>query len=359
MEGLQEAIRQFAPKFTPEEAIPYGNGHINDTYLLKKEGERPLILQRLNTFVFRQPEEVMENICLVTDYLREQIKKRGGDPQRETLEVIRTVSGKPWHWAGEGGFWRAFPLIEGTVSYERAETKELFYESAVAFGRFQHLLEDFPAEKLHETIPDFHNTASRLANLKKAVEEDVCSRAASVRPEIEFALAREELANELNEALAKGELKLRVTHNDTKLNNVLLDAKTGKGICVIDLDTVMPGLAVHDFGDAVRFGASTAAEDEPDVSKVHIDLDLYKTYLRGFLDGCENSLPAQEIGYLPVGAKAITYEVGLRFLTDYLQGDVYFKTAYPEHNLVRARTQFALVADMEKHWEEMCAACSQ
>ena len=355
-EGLKEAIAQFAPQFKEEDAKLYGNGHINDTYRLVAKGQKPLILQRLNTYVFKQPEEVMENICLVTDYLRKQIEKNGGDPDRETLSVIRTVTGEPWYRDAFGGFWRCFPLIEGTLSYDRAETDELFYESALAFGRFQHLLDNFPAEKLHETIPHFHDTASRLRDLKKAAEEDVCGRAASVKEEIDFAFAHEDLANVLGDALARGELKLRVTHNDTKLNNVLMDEKTGKGICVVDLDTVMPGLPAHDFGDAVRFGASTADEDEPDVSKVHIDMDLYRVYLKGYLEGCGNSLTAAEIASLPAGAVAMAYELGMRFLTDYLQGDVYFKTAHENHNLERARAQFALAADMEKHRGEMLEA---
>ena len=350
---LKEAINAFLPGFPEEKAELYGNGHINDTYRLRAEGQPPVILQRLNTYVFEKPVEVMENICLVTDYLRGRIVKLGGDPDRETLSVLKTADGTPYFIDGEGGFWRAFPLIEGAVSYERAETTEIFYQSAVAFGRFQYLLKDFPAEKLHETIPHFHDTPSRLADLKRAVAEDKKKRARSVGPEIAFAMERETLANALSDALKRGEIGLKVTHNDTKLNNVLLDEATGKGLCVIDLDTVMPGFAAYDFGDAIRFGASTAAEDEKDLSKVHLDLSLYETYLKGYLEGCKNSLTEAETACLPVGAAAITYELGLRFLTDYLQGDVYFKTAYEGHNLDRCRAQFALTADMEKKMDAM------
>lgn len=235
------------------------------------------------------------------------------------------------------------------------EKPEDFYESAVAFGKFQEMLADYPAETLHETIKDFHDTKKRFQALKDAVEKDCCHRAASVKEEIAFALQHEDLAGIFGKLLENGEVPLRVTHNDTKLNNIMIDLETGKGICVVDLDTVMPGLAMNDFGDAIRFGASTALEDEKDLSKVSCDMELYEIYVKGFLESCGDKLNAREIEMLPMGAKVMTYECGIRFLTDYLEGDHYFKIDREDHNLDRCRTQFKLVADMEQKWEQMQA----
>ena len=240
----------------------------------------------------------------------------------------------------------------GGFCLEAAETPEDFYESAIAFGSFQEMLRDFPAAKLHETIPEFHNTINRYALFEDALEQDMCNRAKSVEQEIGFIMARKGEAGMLQRMREAGELPLRVTHNDTKLNNVLLDRDTRKALCVLDLDTVMPGLSLYDYGDSIRFGASTAAEDEKDLDKVHINLDLFRTYTLGYMRACPSMTP-EEIRMLPWGARIITLELGVRFLTDYLEGDQYFKTAYPEHNLVRARTQLRLVADMEAHWDEM------
>ena len=233
------------------------------------------------------------------------------------------------------------------------EKPDDFYQSAVAFGNFQRLLADFPAKTLHETIPGFHDTAARLETFRQAVRADVCHRAGSVGEEIDFVLSREAAAHVLGDLLAEKKLPLRVTHNDTKLNNIMIDNKTGKGVCVIDLDTVMPGLAVHDFGDSIRFGANTAAEDERDLSKVSLSLPLFRLYAKGFIEGCGGSLTETEIEMLPMGAKAMTLECGMRFLTDYLQGDTYFKVHRPGHNLDRCRTQFELVRDMERKWSEL------
>ena len=235
----------------------------------------------------------------------------------------------------------------------RQVTPEDFYESAVAFGHFQRLLADYPAETLYETIEGFHDTKARFRTFKNAVEKDVCGRAASVQKEIDFVLAHEDVANVFGNLQEKGEIPLRVTHNDTKLNNIMIDNVTRKGICVIDLDTVMPGLAMNDFGDSIRFGASTAAEDETDLSKVSCSMELYELYVRGFLEGCAGSLTQKEIELLPMGAKVMTYECGMRFLTDYLEGDHYFKIHRENHNLDRARTQFKLVEDMEAKWDTM------
>ncbi|MBQ4037206.1 MAG: aminoglycoside phosphotransferase family protein [Clostridia bacterium] len=325
----------------------YGNGHINDTYLVVCETGHRYILQRINTTIFKDTAMLMGNIAAVTGFLG----KKTGNP-RETLTLVPTKEGENY-LADESGAWRVYEFVEDTVCLERPESEEDFYQCAVAFGHFQKLLADFPAEQLGETIPDFHHTPKRYEAFLKAVEEDVCGRADGVREEIEFIKARADFYSVLLDAHARGELPLRVSHNDTKCNNVLLNAVDRTGLCVIDLDTVMPGFSVTDFGDSIRFGASTGAEDEKDLSKVNFHMGLYKAYVKGFLEGCGGSLPESEMMLLPEGAKMMTIECGMRFLADYLQGDVYFKTAYPEHNLVRFRTQRKLVEGMEASWEEM------
>ena len=268
-----------------------------------------------------------------------------------------TKDGSSYYTDEDGSKWRVYEFIEGAQTFDAVESKEDFYQSAVAFGKFQAQLANFPAETLHETIPNFHNTAKRYQDFEKAVEADVKGRAAEVQEEIAFVRARSKEVSELHDMLAKGELPLRVTHNDTKLNNIMIDSDTHQAICVIDLDTVMPGLSAHDFGDAIRFGANTAAEDEPDVSKVSLSLELFEIYVKGFLEGCGGRLTPNEIKVLPMGAKMMTLECGMRFLADYLEGDVYFKISREKHNLDRCRTQFALVADMEKKWQQMCELC--
>lgn len=347
----KEALEHFQLQGQLGEVRPWGSGHINDTFLV--EGPCDYILQRMNKTIFTKPWEVMENIVGVTSFLKDKIKKSGGDELRETLTVIPAEDGQSWYRDESGEFWRMYYRIRDAVSYDQVETEQDFYESAAAFGNFQQLLADYPAETLHETIPGFHDTEVRYRTFCQAVKEDICGRAKEAAQEIEFFREREETASVLGKLLSEGRLPLRVTHNDTKLNNVMLDQKTGKGICVIDLDTVMPGLAVHDFGDSIRFGASTGAEDEPDLSKVSCDLHLFQLYTQGFLSGCQGSLTELELAMLPMGAKMMTYECGMRFLTDYLQGDVYFKTHRKGHNLDRCRTQMKLVADMEAKWQQM------
>lgn len=355
-ERARRVIEEFAFEGKLLSLEEYGDGHINDTYCLIYEteaGEMRIILQRMNRIVFPSPVGVMENIVGVTAFLKEKIKQRGGDPMRETLTVLPTKDGKSYCMDADGEYWRAYSFITDTSCYNLVPNHEIFYESAHAFGDFQNMLSDYPAETLHETIKDFHNTKVRFAAFKKAVEEDICGRAAGVQKEIQFVLDREDVANLFTELQEKGELPIRVTHNDTKLNNVLMDTATNKGLCVIDLDTVMPGLAMNDFGDSIRFGASTAAEDEQDLSKVSCDMELFDIYTKGFIKGCDGKLTGKEIELLPMGAKTMTYECGMRFLTDYLQGDVYFKTHREGHNLDRCRTQFKLVADMESKWQTM------
>ncbi len=335
----------------------YGNGHINTTYLMVYKTatgeEKKAILQKMNTDIFKNPEELMENVIGVTSYLRGKIVERGGDPERETLNVRKTASGDDYFIDSKGDYWRVYNFIEGASCYDKVETEEDFYQSALAFGNFQSLLAEYPAETLHETIPQFHDTRKRFNDLKKSIQENASGRANEVQEEIKFALDRENDADIFGTLLAENKIPLRVTHNDTKLNNIMIDDETRRGICVIDLDTVMPGLAMNDFGDAIRFGANTAMEDETDLSKVSLDLSLFEIYAKGFLEGCKGSLTQKEIELLPMGAKMMTYECGMRFLADHIDGDHYFKIHRKNHNLDRARCQFALVADMEKKWDEM------
>ena len=356
---LNDAIAAFAIEGTPISCDLYGSGHINDTHLLitKKEdgAECRYILQRINHVVFPHPDEVMENILNVTKHLAKGIAARGGDATRETLTVVPTKDGLPYYLDAIGCYWRTYLFIEDNLSLDKVETPEQFYQSAVAFGRFQNQLSDFPADTLHEAIVNFHNTPVRYENLMRAVAADKVGRAAECAAEIAFAEERREFCGTLYRANAEGKLPLRVTHNDTKLNNILFDANTKEPLCVIDLDTIMPGFSVNDFGDSIRFGATTAAEDETDLAKVMIDLSLFETFARGFIEGCDGRLTDTEIALLPAGAKMMTLECGMRFLTDYLEGDTYFRIHREKHNLDRARNQFRLVASMEEHWDEMCA----
>ena len=327
---------------------PYGNGHINSTFLVTVQSGKRYILQKVNGRVFKNPEQVMQNIIKVTEYLRSRLSGA-----MKTLTLVELKNGKKYFTDENGEIWRMYDFIENAVSLELPETENDFYQSAVAFGTFQNMLKDFPANELYETIPDFHNTPVRYTAFLEAVEADPLKRAKNAEKEIAFVNKRRDFFDILEKSHSEGELPLKVTHNDTKLNNVMLDEKTRMPICVIDLDTVMPGYSVNDFGDSIRFGASTAAEDEKDISKVHFDINLFKIYTKGFLDGCDGTLTDCERRLLPVGAKMMTIECGMRFLTDYLLGDTYFKTDYPEHNLVRSRTQFKLVSEMEKMWSEM------
>ena len=347
-------------------AIRFGQGHINDTFVVHTQPEdaccRRFILQRMSPAAFKRPDQLMENIIGVTEYLGREIEKTGGDRSREALLVVRPRNGEPYYTDSQGGAWRLYPFVEGTVCYQTAETPDLFAASGRAFGRFQRLLQGYPAATLHETIPHFHDTEDRLAKLKAAVEADKLGRAALCRREIGFMLDRESDCSVALQALRDGTLPLRVTHNDTKLNNVLMDEETGEGICIIDLDTVMPGLAINDFGDSIRFGANHCAEDERDLSKVSLDLDLFRVYTQAFLEGAGGTLTAGEIAFLPWGAKLMTLECGMRFLTDYLVGDEYFHISREGQNLDRCRTQCKLVADMEDHWSELqaiVAACGE
>ena len=331
------------------EPVPYGEGHINQTYAItvtSEQGAKRYILQKINHHTFRDVAGLMENVTSVTDFLHTNAE----DP-RSVLTLVKTTDGASYLHA-QDAYWRVYDFVEDSICLQLPETDEDFYQSAVGFGTFQQLLTDFPAAKLHETIPNFHNTPDRYRALLETLERDPMHRAAQVQPEIEFALARQAEMSAIQNALTAGELPLRVTHNDTKLNNVLLDAKTRKALCVIDLDTVMPGSSLYDFGDSIRFGAATAAEDEKDLSKMEMSLDRFRVFTRGYVRACPG-LTAKELELLPMGAKTMTMECGVRFLTDYLDGDHYFAVHREGQNLDRCRTQFKLVADMEKKWDKM------
>ena len=339
-------------------AQSYGSGHINETKIVTTESagiQHKYILQKVNTNVFKDPVGLMKNFSGVTEYLAKIIKANGGDPDRETLNVIESKDGKKYVIDDDGGFWRLLAFVNNSISYDKVEKNEQFYTSAVAFGNFQYMLRDYPAETLVETIPNFHNTPDRLEKFKDAVNKDVCGRATSVKEEIDFVLARTEFANTLEIAHKAGKLPLRVTHNDTKLNNILFDENTGKALCIVDLDTIMPGYSVNDFGDSIRFGATTALEDERDLSKVNFDIKLYELYVKGFIEGAKGGLTEGELDLLPIGAIMMTFECGTRFLTDYLMGDTYFRVHRDGHNLDRARNQFKLVRDMEEQLDKMHA----
>lgn len=354
---LAEALSAFDFGAPVVGALRYGQGHINDTFVVHTQPENAccgrFILQRISAAAFHRPDQLMENIVGVTEYLRREILNSGGDPERETLRVIRPRGGSLYYTDSKGGAWRVYPFIENTVCYQMAESPALFAASGRIFGRFQRYLNGYPAHTLHETIPRFHDTEDRLRKLKDAVAADKLGRAAQCRREIDFVLERESDCSVALQALRKGELPLRVTHNDTKLNNVLMDKDTGEGVCIIDLDTVMQGLSINDFGDSIRFGANHNEEDERDLSKVNLDVGLFESYAQAFLEGAGGALTANEIAFLPWGAKLMTLECGIRFLTDYLDGDAYFHISREGQNLDRCRTQCKLVADMERHWDEL------
>ena len=344
---MRSIAEQFQLSGKPVSCEPMGNGHINRTYLVTDDQGSKYTLQKINDSIFKNVPALMENIRLVTEFLQ----KADPDP-RHSLRLVPTKNGESY-LGDESGYYRVYRFVEDSLCLERAESPEEFYYSAAAFGNFQNQLSRFDASLLNETIPRFHDTANRVNNLRLAAEKDALHRLDEVRAEYDFAMERAEEAGVMLGLLGEGKLKLRVTHNDTKLNNVLFDARTRKPICVIDLDTVMPGLAANDFGDSIRFGAATAAEDEMDLSLMTLSLPLYQAYVKGFLGACGSKLTRDEILTLPMGAKMMTFECGVRFLTDYLEGDTYFRIEREKQNLDRCRTQFKLVADMEKKWKDM------
>ena len=345
--NLEEILQQFNLSADIE---PYGNGHINDTFLVTP---KKYILQRINVSIFKNPDELMDNIENVTSFLKEKIIAAGGNPERETLTVIPTKDGKKYYKLDDNNVFRMYIFVTETKSIENSKTPADLYEAGIGFGHFQKLLADFPVEKLYETIKDFHHTPKRIEALKEAIEKNAAGRADSVKDEIAFALENAAWAGVVVKGIEEGLIPVRVTHNDTKINNILFDEVTGKAVCVIDLDTVMPGSMLYDFGDALRMGGSTAAEDETDLDKVWFEEKAFEAFAKGYMSEMKDALTEEEIRLLPLSVKLMTYECGIRFLTDYLNGDTYFKIHREHHNLDRARNQFKLVADITAKEEKL------
>lgn len=350
MEALHSSVlSRFRLVGTPLSCQRYGFGHINETYLVVTDRDVRYILQKINSHVFPNVAQLQHNIAAVTEYLRRQTRERYG-----VLTLIPTLTGETYYYTREAGYWRVYDFIEGSICLQAPESPEDFYQSAIAFGTFQQQLKDFPAHTLYETIPNFHNTPDRYRIFREVLARDPLGRASQVQEEIDFALAHEQVGGTLFRMLQEGKLPLRVTHNDTKLNNVMLREDSRTPLCVIDLDTTMPGLSAYDFGDSIRFGAAVATEDEQQLKKVSMSLELFRIYTRGFLKACPG-LTRTEREVLPLGALVMTLECGLRFLTDYLDGDHYFTCYRNGQNLDRCRTQFKMVQDMERKWEQMAA----
>ncbi len=355
IEKAKKILREFQINGELIYCNPFGEGHINTTFVVcfMHETTPPVryILQQINTSIFTEPEALIQNISLVTSFIKEKIKEEGGDVNRETLSLIPTKKGQAF-LEHNGNYYRVYNFIEHATCYQQA-TPELFYASAKAFGKFAKQLDDFDASSITDTIVNFHNTVNRFQNFTNALEKDSCSRAKDIATEIAFVQARKDFCSIILDEIKDGAIPLRVCHNDTKLNNVMIDNDTQEGICVIDLDTVMPGSLLYDFGDSIRFGASSAAEDETDLNLVYCSLSKYDLYVKGYLEECHSILSPRELELLPQAAILMTFECGMRFLTDYLNGDTYFKVHKPGHNLMRARNQFQLVADMEDKLDEM------
>ncbi len=351
---LYDLLAKFDLKadFSNANIAPYGGGHINSTFLV--ESEPKYILQKINTHVFPHPVELMQNIHLVTSHISKKLKENGEDAERGTYTVVKAKDGKNFVKSEDGDFYRVITFIDA-ISHDNCEDPVQLYRAAKTYGKFQKMLADFEADELFEVIPMFHHTPNRMKNLEKAVAENKSGRLDSVRADVDFALSYKDRISKIVDGIADGSIPLRVTHNDTKLNNFLFDKDTDECVCVIDLDTVMPGSLLYDYGDALRVGASSAAEDETDLSKVNFCIEPFEQFTRGLLESFAGELTVRERELLPYSQLLMTFEVGIRFLTDYLDGDVYFKTAYPEHNIDRARNQFKLVRDIDARMDELNA----
>ena len=353
----ENILKEFSLNGEITDCKALNDGHINSTYVIslaeKDNIKTKYTIQKINTNIFTNPDELMNNIVGVTSHIRRILENSGKDPKRGTLSFLQCSSGKYYFKDSDGSCWRMYEFVDDVYICNTIDCEDVFENAGRAFGEFQRQLADYPMDMLSETIPKFHDTYSRFNDFRQAVKDDKAGRAKEIDKLIDFALERERDTHVLLDLIEQGKLPIRVTHNDTKLNNILFDKETNEAICIIDLDTVMPGLSLYDFGDSIRFGANTAAEDEKDISKVSLSIPLYKAYVKGYLSSAKKSLTEYEIEYLPFSAKLMTYECGIRFLGDYLNGDTYFKTDYPEHNLVRAKTQLALVADIEKKMDEM------
>ena len=334
-------------------STPFGSGHINSTFLIALDNGEHYVLQKINTYVFKNPEKLMDNVFEVTNFIAKALENAGEDVSRGTLSFIKAKNGKKFYADQNGNAWRMYKHVDNSTAYDSVDRKGLLYEAAYAFGKFQNQLGDYPAETLYETIPDFHNTPVRYKAFEDAVKQDAVGRAQSVSEEIKILRQYADRASIITEKLDNKIIPVRVTHNDTKLNNVLIDNTSGKGICVIDLDTVMPGSLLYDFGDSVRYAANNGAEDEHDLSKVWLNLDLFKELSEGFLLGVGDAITYEEKELLPISVFILSYELALRFMTDYLNGDVYFKTKYPEHNIARTRVQITLMKDIDEKLDQM------
>lgn len=356
---IKDVIRQFRfeGKYIGAEELHSGN--VNNTYRLfyntQDGGKSDYVLQQINTYAFKRPEEVMHNILAVTAHLRRSMLDAGEDPDNRVLTCIPTRTGEFMYRDGQGRYWRAYRYIHSAFAYDRVEKPEHFREAGRAFGEFQRMLSDFPAEDLYDTIPHFHDTRRRFYAFVAAVAEDKVGRVADLEQEIDFFFDRRKRMSRIVRRIEDGRIPLRVTHNDTKINNIMIDEKTGRAVCVIDLDTVMAGSALFDYGDAIRFGASTAAEDEPDTSRISLDLNLFREFTAGFLSEVGDLLTEEEIRCLPLSIETMTCELAMRFLTDYIEGDVYFRVKSPDHNLIRAHAQMKLLEDVESKNEQMHA----
>ncbi len=356
---IKHILKQFAFQGKYVEAEEINSGNINVTYALTYELEdgsiKRYVLQRINTVAFKNPYELITNIQLVINHITAAMARLKIDCNRKALEFVPAKLGGYLYCDDHNHYWRSYIFIDNATAYDSIEEPCHFYEAGRGFGEFQKYLFDFPSEKLTETIPDFHNTTKRFYAFVAAVAEDRAGRVSSLEKEIDFFFDRRKMMNSIIALTERGVLPERVTHNDTKLNNVLIDNETGKALCVIDLDTVMPGSILYDYGDAIRYGASTAAEDEEDTSKIDVDMNLFRLFTDGFVSEIAHTITDDEIKNLPLGVLVITCELAMRFLTDYINGDEYFKVKYPEHNLVRAHAQMKLLEAFEAHYDEMQA----
>jgi hypothetical protein len=354
---LREVVQQFSVQGTCRDAAAYGTGHINDTYLVHEtedDRDASYILQRINHSIFNNPGALMENIMRVTGHIRKKIAKLpGGNPDRESLTVIPTREGKSFLHDEKGNYWRMYIFINNARTYDICASARQAYETALAFGRFQALLADLGGSRLQDTIPFFHHTPRRFKTLEEAIAKDEHNRGRDSRREIEFCINHKPLASALTDLLESGAMPERISHNDAKINNVMMDDKDQRGVCVIDLDTVMSGCALYDFGDMVRTVARTMDEDERNLDKVMLDPALFEALARGYLESARTFLTPIEIDNMVTAGKVITFTIGIRFLADHLMGDVYFKIHRPNHNLDRARVQFKLLASIEEKEETM------
>ena len=354
--SIISVLRHFGVPFDSFHVETFHSGHINSTHKVdtRFHGKNDsFVLQRINTYVFPNPKGIMQNIDRVTTHIRNKLLSEGKDPTGRVLQFLKRANGENFYFEDDQNFWRAYRYVPNTITYDKATDPEVLRNAGYSFGLFQKQLCDFPMEDLVDTIPNFHNTPLRMKNFFEACEKDECHRRAEIDKEIAIIAENENLWSALEKDRLAGVLPVRVTHNDTKYNNILIDKDSGEAVCVIDLDTVAPGLAAYDFGDAIRFSANTAAEDEPDLDKVGLDFTLYEAFASGYIGAIRSFCTARELDSLALGAVTMTFELAGRFLADYLSGDRYFKTTHPKHNLERGRSQLRLALDMKDKLDKM------